>query len=537
MRSSRGDRGIDVVDPVTGTSFDIYQVKAFTGGLSPSRKSQTQESLDQLRKHHAAEVRVWSLVLPMNHTPEMWDWFKEMTADVEFDCVWQGVTFLDSLAAAYPDVIDYYLGDGKAQLEAQLNDITTIAGIQAAAAPGAVVRPAEAIGLLGDLAAAVNRIDPHFRYELQVGSAPPSADEALSKVGAVCSLTSWDGETAGIVTIYPKYDAALLDRPIPIEAQLSYGSDGPIAAAVERFLDFGSPLALPAGVVKELTVDLPGGLGASYANASISLGPSRGTPDLPPANARVVDPDGAVLAGIVLVFTSRAGGIRGGRSVQGHDLSGVVGIELRLPDPRTSRAPEFTIDTRSFSGRATNTIHDGVKFLASLRPGCCVELASLSGQPFARSNAVVDEFDDNAEWLDQSLKIIEDLNELSRFADRPLVFPQAMSSEDQLALGESARLARGERVVGAWNDITFTVPAGRLSIVTAEVLKPAVVAVDATLSLMLPDNPIILLGRVRQTVASAIMDGEPEMIPGTDDFRIRLVPGTNHALETVLLTP
>ena len=51
-----------------------------------------------------------------------------LTDDAPFPCRWLGGT-LDGLAARYPEVIEYYLGNGRAQLEAQLRDLSSVAGL------------------------------------------------------------------------------------------------------------------------------------------------------------------------------------------------------------------------------------------------------------------------------------------------------------------------------------------------------------------------------------------------------------------------
>ena len=48
---------------------------------------------------------------------------------------------------------------------------------------------------------AVNRLDPHFSYELQTGVHQPTPDE-LAKRGSIGSFTTWDGSTAATISIF-----------------------------------------------------------------------------------------------------------------------------------------------------------------------------------------------------------------------------------------------------------------------------------------------------------------------------------------------
>jgi hypothetical protein len=87
-------------------------------------------------KERSLQVRTWKLVMPLDPTPENDDWFAELTQRAPFACVWCGLDYVDGLAAKYPDVVDYYLRDGKERLETAVAALTKIVTMRDAVAEG-----------------------------------------------------------------------------------------------------------------------------------------------------------------------------------------------------------------------------------------------------------------------------------------------------------------------------------------------------------------------------------------------------------------
>jgi hypothetical protein len=121
IKPSIGDAGIDVWVPgVKGPS--VYQVKGYTGNIDATRRRHIKKSWTQLQKYvrvNSVALACWYLVMPENPTKEQLKWFdEELTADAKCPCIWKGLDYPEGLAAKYPEVIDYYLRDGKERLEA-----------------------------------------------------------------------------------------------------------------------------------------------------------------------------------------------------------------------------------------------------------------------------------------------------------------------------------------------------------------------------------------------------------------------------------
>ena len=111
IRPSRGDGGMDLMIPASENSFEVYQVKKFASNLAPSQKAQIEESLDRFesyRREEGLEVSAWHIALPLDPTKENIRWLERMSKDkdLSYDCDWRGLSFLDGLAAKFPDVVD-----------------------------------------------------------------------------------------------------------------------------------------------------------------------------------------------------------------------------------------------------------------------------------------------------------------------------------------------------------------------------------------------------------------------------------------------
>ncbi|NND03572.1 MAG: hypothetical protein HKN91_12375, partial [Acidimicrobiia bacterium] len=171
MRPSRGDGGIDVLTPLPDGRFEIDQIKRFAGpGLSHSQKSQITGSLETVKETLAGRLGAWNLVVPMDHTPEQWAWFESLEAPCEVN--WRGLTYLEGLAAKYPEVCDYLLRDGRDRLEKRYSELMAITSMEYAMSTGADLVAGQVIKTLASACEAINSADPFFRYEFRVGRQP-----------------------------------------------------------------------------------------------------------------------------------------------------------------------------------------------------------------------------------------------------------------------------------------------------------------------------------------------------------------------------
>jgi hypothetical protein len=170
-RPSQGDRGVDVAVPVDDGRIDVYQVKRYDRTPTASQWSKIKKSYDTLVEAVAAghfTVRNWYLVMPLDESDTDEKKFTDLVAGSPFEqCEWKGLAWLDALASEYPEVVDYYLADGKVRLEQSYRDLMAVLDARASAADGA-----DAATIADGLAAlyrATNLHDP-LRYDFAVSN-------------------------------------------------------------------------------------------------------------------------------------------------------------------------------------------------------------------------------------------------------------------------------------------------------------------------------------------------------------------------------
>lgn len=116
------------------------------------------------------------------------------------------------------------------------------------------------------------------------------------------------------------------------------------AEAVEAMLRYGSPVDLPAAVIRDLSVDMPGGLGIADASGGIKIGPTRSAADRPSRVTWAIIPPDSMQPVAQLVFDIEAPtrGPLGGMHVRGTDTTGVVAASITT-DPPADQQPQIRL--------------------------------------------------------------------------------------------------------------------------------------------------------------------------------------------------
>jgi hypothetical protein len=172
IRPSQGDGGVDILVPLSGNQWEVYQVKGFTKRLDSSQKSQIRKSWKRLLKFTAARgisVSAWHVVRPLDPTHPDREWLDALTGDSGVPCDWIGLSTLEGWAARYRDVMDYMFADGQARVHEMLRELLSAASMSRAFDAGELTTPAESAAGLESLYKALNRSDPHYRYEVPPG--------------------------------------------------------------------------------------------------------------------------------------------------------------------------------------------------------------------------------------------------------------------------------------------------------------------------------------------------------------------------------
>lgn len=273
-RAGQGDRGVDVMVPADDGRLDVYQVKRYDRPLTASQWAKIRESYKTLARacgEGTLTVRNWYLALPLDQSESDEVKFAEMTAGSLFErCEWRGLAWLDALAAEFPDVIDYYLNNGRARLEETHRDLMS------------VLRTRDTAAETGDASAAsdglsalyrnLNQHDPHYRYEFAVGDAanrdaylPQTPPDTLIATAQIS-----DGGTCVTWHVHARCDESLRERPIPVGVRFDPTGSPEFQEALRLFVEYGQPFEGPAAV----SIDLPGGLGGDHDNGTIRIGPT-----------------------------------------------------------------------------------------------------------------------------------------------------------------------------------------------------------------------------------------------------------------------
>lgn len=463
LRPAQGDGGIDVLIPTDDDGVhDVVQIKSFATALTPGRRQQVGRSLERVASNGEVRLREWLLVLPLNPSPHDLRWFADLTVSYPFVCHWRGLDYVENLAAKYPDVIDYYIHDGRERLQRSIVDLRALAGLS----PGSdqLVEPSDVTESLGKLYALLNRDDPHYRYEFEVTSTPPDPRHLVAKDGLVASVTQASADVAVTHHVFAKYAMATEDSPIPLTFNVAIADfDEETAKAWERSMRYGTEVALPYGSVRDFHAELPGGLPGEAAVGGARLFPVEGGPDRPyRLRVRALSHENDVLAEALLdmepVTRGPLGGIRG----HGKEEAGAFELEL-LVDPDQDNATgrvEFTIGLCDLTGLEPAAIRAGIKFLNELRHPNKMQFAPVYG-PAAGDGIALETVDPpvTAGFLDFIHALADIQEQLS--ADVRIPKLDEVTRDTYEWVLRASRLLRGETIRETWSARTLTLSEAR----------------------------------------------------------------------------
>jgi len=455
-RPSQGDGGLDVAEP-NPDGYHVYQIKGFTGSMNRSRRRQVSESLKQILDDPRLDRSVtgWSLVLPMDPTSEDEAWFRQLTARAPFPCDWKGQLCWDSEAAKHAYVVDYYLRDGKARLEGRVRDLQHLL-----AQPGTPLRAADVAGKLEDLRTAINRDDPHYRYEFSTSATAPRVRQEPGLVmtrGVQLSDRGWLS-----VDVFARYPQATEDAPIGGSMQIvipaGTSQPGPrsLEADLQAFLDFGRGLELPEGTIQDVVVRAPAGLSGEAPTAKAVLGPAYLT-DFHPHDDRfqVVDASGTVIAETAVRMTAATRGPRGGIEVAGVDGGGAFDIRIQLTpaEDQEPRRARLTISGRNFVGVPVRHLLPGLRVIDALHaPHDLVWQPEFGPEIFSRMTLPpTSVFRLPAGFLG----LVEAMSVIQEHTSIPIVMPGDLPPEEVMDILTTARLLRNGVVNSTWTTGTI----------------------------------------------------------------------------------
>jgi len=379
IQASRGDGGIDVQIP-EGDAWAIYQIKNYTTRLY---KDKVKKSYDRLRTYATEQgigVASWNLIMPMNVSKEARRWFSELTADAGFPCGIPGKIFVDSLASDFPNVIEYYWGDGKRELAnliarvANFRNTTQRANELTDPMP---LRPVDISTSLADISQAINDCDPHFNYTFSVDLQMPAV---APERGLIFQATT--GQNGCFITykVFPKYAAATEDRPIKIQLGADVEPGSPDAEGLKSFLNYGTPYrSIEARI--SLMIDAPGGLDGSLPMGRVSLGPTAEEEAEPDQVGRmqILNPSCEVVAEtVVLKRPPSTGPRRCGYRTTGSDTGGAFSFEHVVDVPEGNF--RLTITHHDLTGMDPSAVLSGYEVVEAFHEPNLWRMGGLRGR-------------------------------------------------------------------------------------------------------------------------------------------------------------
>ncbi|MEU1757074.1 hypothetical protein ABZ436_31110 [Micromonospora matsumotoense] len=498
---SGGDSGRDVLIP-TARGPIIYEMKSFTGRLTPSRRKQIAASLSRASRHDPSS---WRLVVPIDPTPAEERWFDALADKQSFECRWHGRTWLDSEISARPDIARYYLHGAHDDVVEILKELSRESGALSRGVPDAVDR-------MKALSNRLNHLDPHYSFGISIDK---------------------DGNAA--ITVWPKYVGAERDHPIRIDGLFQFPENEKgkaLARAFRDTLDYGVPTTIPVELIKHLSFSLPGGLQNSFGNGDLRL--SSVETETPPhfsLQVRVIDENGRTRAQLPLRAETTNKGIKGGDAAVADSVGAIQG-KIRVDVQNQSVKLDFKF--RKPDGALPGAILPALQFLDQCRPPNSMVL--LVDDKEAAPPTPIDSA--AHEDVRPFLSLVKALDEIQRASGVYFALPEALSEDEVGDIRTARRLLSGDEVRGKWSSVTMSSTAGVLPSLRSTIARGSnQLMVEAELTLEIAGQKIPL-GQTRRVFPNAVVAEWPEVAEDVDpDMPVEITfhPGSDNSATTVLI--
>jgi hypothetical protein len=416
-----GDGGRDVQLRQDGR-LDLFELKSFTGRLSKEhgRRRQVEDSLETAA---GLDPESWTLVVPIDHTPDELAWFDGLKSQYPFPLFWRGRTWLDKQMASHPAIPRYYLEGGDSEAIRVLREL----GHEQAALAGGIPDAMERLQVLRQR---LDEVSPHYRLDISM------ADDTIT------------------VLVRPRYRGAERDHPILINAGFAFPDTLTGREAAERLrhaFDYGDEVVIEPEHVRDLRIDMPGQPTHDLSGGKVILGPTAENPSFR-LDARVVisDSNGMQFGSLPLRFDRRQVGQRGG-TLTGQDTTGLLHLSMRV-DIADRKGPVHFQLTEPPGDLLPGALLPTLRVLQHLHAPNRLEVrvgtaALMKPSQLPPGEPVSDAF----------LALIEDLERIQSFSRTVFPVPKELSRQDLAAIGRAARLVAGERIPVGSGTVSATI--------------------------------------------------------------------------------
>jgi hypothetical protein len=458
VRPSQGDGGIDIFIPGTAgwaKERAVWQIKRYCANLYSTEKRAIKRSFARFvetSKKEGWQITEWHLVMPLDLTSQNLGWLDTYIADaeVDFPCETHGLLLCDTLAAKYPEIVDYYLRDGKERLQAELTNLTKILSRRSDRRDNEPLMPADIMSDLTSIYKALNACDPFYKYGFDVSDNPPPDEPATNDDGLVAAHAMCQDSVWITIKVYARSLAALEERPITWRLQLAVpADDDELRTQVEKFIDYGAPLSMPAGTVSG-SLDLPAGLGGELSGASMQVSNVVEQPiddEETELAVAMLSPDSdAVIASTTIKRREFSRGQSGVRSIW-VDKAELFTIEM-LAKTTDDRQLTWNFSTDyNLAGRRPADIVDSLNYLAAQHAPNRIGIGVTYGpRQFSSAGTFQSAACDNTakRWS----VVANALAQIQDHVSVLLRMPAEMSKDQAIAIIEAAKILSGEACTG-----------------------------------------------------------------------------------------
>ena len=493
-----GGRDVQIVSGQDAEIINAFELKSFTGRMTPGRRNQVERSLERAV---ALRPSQWTLVVPIDPTPGEDNWFRGLGKKYRVPTEWLGKTWLDEKMSAFPDIRRYFLEGAKDEVYRLLKDLRE--------EQARITDVHDAVGRARTLRERLNEIDPHYRYELSTGTT---------------AATTWPSDvvfsvrfTDVRIDVYPKYLGAIADRPVTVKVKVVGGPRGEV---VQNALDYGLETTIPAPLISSVTIDAPLGLGGDFNATEINLRPTNKKLDEPVTLAfKVIDGD-RVLANCPVHLTEQTGGLRGSVTT-GTDSTGWLQIRLKLNDVAGEMEIKFWLTPKpAMPAGLVPLFH----WLRACRPPHDFAI-SFPGGPEIRDEIRT------SHLIDDDLgRVVEDLAFLQNHSGIYWEMPSSLTAEEGQEIVIAATLLRGDSIPLTWESFNMSLDqwSPKLEELVAGGPRPFMWEQDSWLEL---EGVTIPIGRIR-TYFESVRLADPESVlralKSGSALDLRLVPGDSN---------
>jgi hypothetical protein len=296
-----GDGGRDYETPQDG-GWHRLEVKSWCREFGKSQRQQLKRSLQRTLAANPVKV---TIVVPLDQNDAIIAWLARQQATTTVPLEWLGRTWLETQLAIRPHLVRAF---ARTSHERTLERLAEYHAEQAALPNGMP----DAIDRYQRLQARTDEVDPHYRFITE--TAP--------------------GRTT--IMIVPRTERSLQEQPITVSLGFAFPPDDPraaeVVAAINRNLDYGDPVTVPAEYVASVEAALPGGLAKDvHANATVFMEPTTEVPWGTDGRIVLADAAGRPLQQLPVRFTSFSAGRRG-FVLEAEDLTRSLRLEIRGPE-------------------------------------------------------------------------------------------------------------------------------------------------------------------------------------------------------------